>query len=98
MKHVAVPGFLYLRNCRWSGEETYGFHTVEMGECENGEYITIKPFTLEFDIPDDFDPRGKKIEALQAAKQKLMAEFSARCIEIERQIGKLQAIEHEVVS
>lgn len=98
MKHIAVPGFLYLRNCRWSGEETYGFHTVEMDKCEGGEYITIKPFTLEFDLPDDFDPRGKKIEALKAAKQQLRAAFSARCTEIERQISKLQSIELEVTA
>ena len=98
MKHVSIPGFVFMRTDPYHAarEPSFGWAEYDLGA--NGEnYLSVCAAPLEFDLPDDFDPRANQIETLKAAKQKLMAEFSARCTEIERQISKLQAIEYEVV-
>jgi len=99
MKRVSIPGFVFLRTDPYhvAGEPSYGWTEHDFGT-DTANYLSVCAAPLEFDLPDDFDPRAGQIEALQAAKQKLMAEFSARCTEIERQISKLQSIELEVAA
>ena len=98
MKHVSIPGFVFMRTDPYSvgREPSYGWTEHDFGT-DTANYRGVCAAPLEFDLPDDFDPRALQIETLKATKQKLMAEFSARCTEIELQISKLQAIEYEVV-
>ena len=99
MKHFSIPGFVFMRTDphHAAGEPTYGWSEHDFG-ADTPNYLSVCAAPLEFDLPDDFDPRAGQIDALKKTKQKLMAEFSARCVEIERQISKLQAIEYEVQS
>jgi len=99
MKHVSIPGFVFMRTdpCHAAREPSFGWAEHDFGS-DGENYVSVCAAPLEFDLPDDFDPRAGQIDALKKTKQKLMAEFSARCVEIERQISKLQAIEHEVVA
>ena len=97
MKRISIPGFVFLRTGPYyaTGAPVYGWNEYDFGN--DPGFLSVCAWPLEFDLPDDFDPRAGQIEALKTTKQDLMAEFSARCTEIERQISKLQAIEHEVV-
>lgn len=57
------------------------------------EYITLDCKDVEFDIPDDFDPRPAQIAALQAKQKEAAAAFQAFTTETMRQIQELQALE-----
>ena len=99
MKHISIPGFVFIRTDQYSvgREPSYGWTAHDFGT-DTANYRGVCAAPLEFDLPDDFDPRAGQIETLKATKQKLMAEFSARCTEIERQIQNLLAITNEVSS
>lgn len=57
------------------------------------EYITLDCKEVEFDVPDDFDPRPAQIKALEKKQQEAAAAFHALTVEINRQIQELQALE-----
>ena len=84
-----IEGFiLYKKDCRH--KTGFLFAGCEM---EEYDYITVMPHSFEVDIPDDFDPRGKQVEQLQAEKQKAMADFQALVTSIDRKISELTALE-----
>lgn len=62
--------------------------------CDNEFMVAQGEFT--FTVPADFDAVAPMVSALEAKKAALTAEFSAAVMEINRQLSKLQAIEHEV--
>jgi hypothetical protein len=49
---------------------------------------------IEIEVPDDYDPRGQKITALEKQKQNVMAEYQKTVTEINERINKLQALEY----
>lgn len=51
---------------------------------------------VEFEVPDDFDPRPAQIKALQKKQTEAAAAFHAMNTEIMRQINELQALEMTV--
>jgi len=57
-------------------------------------YVPICAYSLEADIPDDFDPRGQQIEMLEKRRSEITAAYQAALTEIAAQISKLQAIEY----
>jgi len=99
MKRISIPGFVFMRAdpCFVYDTPVYVWSEHDFGNITKN-YLGVCAAPLEFDLPDDFDPRAGQIEALRATKQTLMAEFSARCTEIERQIQNLLAITNEVSS
>lgn len=59
----------------------------------SSEYVLLDTKEVEFDIPDNFDPRPQQIAALQEKQKKAAADFHAMNTEIMRQIQELQALE-----
>lgn len=90
---TTITGFISYRENVGGGDE-YKFFPFEMG---TAGYVTVMPLSIEVDIPDSFDPRAEKVKALQAEKIKLMADFQARCTQIEREISELTALTCEVM-
>lgn len=87
---VSIPGFINYKKPTWSDDTGFHFHQSDMSEYG---YVIVKAHILEVEIPDDFDPRPKQVELLQAEKQKAMAEFQARVTAIDKQISQLTALE-----
>lgn len=56
--------------------------------------VLVKEHSFTVDVPADFDPRPALVKALEAKKEKALAEFSAMVTAIDRQISELQAIEY----
>ena len=84
-----IKGFiLWKKEC--GNKDGFLFTGVEMKEYG---YITVMPHSFEVDIPDDFDPRGKQVEQLQAEKKKAMADFQALVTSIDRKISELTCLE-----
>ena len=55
--------------------------------------IFVVSVDVEFEVPDDFDPRPEQIKALQKKQTEAAAAFHAMNTEIMRQINELQAVE-----
>jgi hypothetical protein len=85
-----IEGFILYRDDAFSDDGKFSFFPFEMKE---SGHITVMPYAIDVDIPDDFDPRGKQVEMLQAEKIKLMADFQNRVTEIERKISELTCLE-----
>ena len=87
---MKIKGFINYRPAAYEGDDEYYFHRLEMSEYG---YVAVMPLTIEFDLPEDFDPREKLVAALQAKKREVMAEFGKRVTEIDAQIAKYTALE-----
>ena len=57
------------------------------------KYLVLGCKEIEFDIPDNFDPRPAQIKALEAQEKAAAAAFYAMQVDIQRQISQLQALE-----
>jgi len=88
---MKITGQINYKAKTYNGEPEFYFH---MGDMTEYGYTKVMPFSIEFELPDDFDPRTEQVKALQAEKIKLMADFRTRCTEIEREISKLTAIDY----
>jgi hypothetical protein len=60
----------------------------------DGEHTLVGPVDIEYEIPDDFDPRPAQVAALQAQAEKLRAEFAKSITDINSRIAQLTAIEY----
>jgi len=49
---------------------------------------------VEFEVPDDFDPRPQLVKPLEIQKQKALEAFAATVDRIDRQINELLALEY----
>ena len=96
MKTV-ITGYIIQQQYTWESEATITFtthdHKAYPIRNEHMRIAVICAHEFEVETPDDFDPRPQQVAALQAAKQKVRAEFAARIDEIERQISELQSLE-----
>ena len=96
MKTV-IKGFIIHQQYTWAPTATITFTTHDYvtspidGTYQKTSVICAHEFEVE--TPDDFDPRPQQVAALQAAKQKVRAEFAARITEIEKQISELTCID-----
>jgi hypothetical protein len=59
-------------------------------------YTYVGDQEIEIEVPDGYDPRAKKIAALEEKKKKIMADYQKTVTEINAKISKLQAIECNV--
>lgn len=74
----------------YKGEDKFALAMFPMESCG---YITVGVQEFDVEIPDDFDPRVQQVEILLKEKERISAEFSKRCTEIQNEINKLTALE-----
>jgi hypothetical protein len=74
----------------WEDEGEYQVFSCKLGDAEHRVYVGEQE--IEIDVPDDFDPRAQQIAALEAEKQKVMADYQKSVTDINRRISELQAI------
>lgn len=87
---VTISGFINYEPTPFRNDHGFRFHPCEMTEYR---YVTVQPYSIVVEIPDDFDPRPAQISQLQAERTKVQAKFSARVTDIERQISELTSLE-----
>ena len=74
--------------------EKKGTFKVFYCQLEDTEYRTyVGPQEIEIEIPEDYDPRAQQVAALEALKQKVMADYQKSVTEINDRISKLLALE-----
>jgi hypothetical protein len=90
---VELNGFIvfghYDHEARWGEKPYFKFSDYEPGE----GFVVVRAETITVEVPDDFDPRPKMVEKLEAEKKKAEADFHARITQINAQIQSLLAIE-----
>lgn len=80
-----------LHTQKWNGDDEFIISNVEMPSIG---YTTVGSREFEVEIPDNYDPRPQQIKMLQERRADIAKEFSERCLEIDRQINKLSALEY----
>ena len=97
MKNITLNGFIQCKpadkydNCNVIDGMLYEFWAYE--NMKSSGYAIVTPHTITVDMPDSFNPNVQFVEALEAQKKKITAEFQNRITEIERQISQFTAIE-----
>ena len=84
----------YYTQYSWEEKGNYEVLSFKTADTEHRTYVGEQE--IEIEVPDNYDPRAQKIEALQAHKLKVMADYQKTVTEINARISKLQAIEHAV--
>jgi hypothetical protein len=70
----------------------YELFPIKLDDTSYRAYVGEQEIQIE--VPDDFDPRAQQIAALEAQKQKVMADYQKSVTDINSQISKLQALEY----
>lgn len=86
---VIIKGQINYRPSMWEGEGPYHFHPCDLNNC-----VKVMDHEIEVEIPDDFDPRGAQIAALEKEKTALRAAFQKSITDIERKISELLALDN----
>lgn len=76
----------------WVERLAFSFSHYDSSKYNESEVVVCE-HSFEVDVPDDFDPRAGLVANLEAAKQKITAEFQAKVTEINGRIQSLLAIE-----
>ena len=76
----------------WEEKGEYEVFSFKAEDTEHRTYVCEQE--IEIEVPDSYDPRAQKIEALQKHKHKIMSDYQKTVTEINARISKLQAIEH----
>jgi hypothetical protein len=89
---VKTTVHIYHAQYSWEKEARFQIYSLKIDDTEHMTYVSTQE--IEIEVPDNYDPRAQKIEALEKQKQKVMAEFHKTVTDINEKISKLQAIEY----
>jgi hypothetical protein len=89
---VKTTVHIYHAQYSWEKEARFQIYSLKIDDTEHMTYVGTRE--IEIEVPDNYDPRAQKIEALEKQKQKVMAEFHKTVTDINEKISKLQAIEY----
>ena len=76
----------------WEGKADYRLASFRMDDNDSRTYVNSQE--IEIEVPDNYDPRAQQVAALEALKQKVMADYQKSVTEINDRISKLQALEY----
>jgi len=89
---VKITAHIYHQQHSWEETCEYLVMYAKLDDCEHRTYVGEQE--IEVEVPDNYDPRAQKIAALEAHKQKVMADYQKTVDQINERISKLQAIEY----
>jgi len=85
---VTIKGHVFAQQNSWETKPSFTFFDFDASE-----WIKVVPAQVTVEIPDDWDIRPAKVDALQKELEAVRAAFQARVTEINGQIQSLLAIE-----
>jgi hypothetical protein len=89
---VEIQGGIYRRQPMYFDKPFYCFFAFEASDAET---VKVMDYTLEVEIPDNFDPRPGMLANLREQKRAVEAKCHAEVMVIENKIQNLLAIEHQ---
>lgn len=94
---TTITGYITYRPARWSGGKAeIDFYTYNPAKYGDTDKVIVREHSFEIEVADDFDPRQKMVDAIDAKIQKTRADFAARVNELQEQKQRLLAIENTV--
>ena len=87
---ITIDGWICAQQYQWDTEPTFTFFGFKPND--DSSWHAVAPHSVEFELPDDFDIRSFKINALLSEKDKARADFAKRVEAIDKQISELQAL------
>ena len=88
---IKTTAHVHYQKYAWQEKGEYRLASFKLDDSAERTYVSEQE--IEIDIPDDYDPRAQQIAALEALKQKVMADYHKSVMEINDRIGKLLALE-----
>jgi hypothetical protein len=97
-KTITIAGSIYFDPKGFT--DKFNFISVlperkEFWEQYSHTYIFIAPFTIEIEMPANFDPNKELLKSLQSQRKLILSENQRKLNEVDRQIQELQSIEHK---
>lgn len=89
---IKVTAHIYFSKYSWENNGEFLLFYAKIDGNENMVYVSTQE--VEIDVPENFDPRALQIAALEAQKQKAMADYQKSVNDINERISKLQALEY----
>jgi hypothetical protein len=87
---IKITVHLHVTKYSWQTESYFEVFSYKISN-ENHSYINSQE--VEIEVPENYDPRPAQIAALEAQRQKVMAEFRKSVTDINRRISELSALE-----
>ena len=88
---IKTIAHVHYQKYAWQEKGEYRLASFKLDDSAERTYVSEQE--IEIDIPEDYDPRAQQIAALEALKQKVMADYHKSVMEINDRIGKLLALE-----
>jgi len=88
---IKTIAHIHFQKYSWEEKGEYRVASFKLDDNENRTYVGEQE--IEIDIPEDYDPRAQQVAALEALKQKVMADYHKSVMEINDRINKLLALE-----
>jgi hypothetical protein len=89
---IKVTAHVY--HCKYSWEQKGEFLLFYVKVDDTDSMTHVSEQEVEIEVPDNYDPRAQQIAALEAQKQKIMADFQQSVTDINRRISELSAVEY----
>lgn len=89
---IKVTAHVY--HCKYSWEQKSKFLLFYVKVDDTDSMTHVSEQEVEIEVPDNYDPRAQQIAALEAQKQKIMADFQQSVTDINRRISELSAVEY----
>ena len=88
---IKTTAHVHYQKYAWQEKGEYRLASFKLDDTAERTYVGEQE--IDVDIPDDYDPRAQQIAALEALKQKVMADYHKSVMEINDRINKLLALE-----
>ena len=88
---IKTTAHVHYQKYTWQEKGEYRLASFKLDDTAERTYVGEQE--IDVDIPDDYDPRAQQIAALEALKQKVMADYQKSVMEINERINKLLALE-----
>ena len=88
---IKTTAHVHYQKYAWQEKGEYRLASFKLDDSAERTYVSEQE--IEIDIPEDYDPRAQQIAALEALKQKVMADYHKSVMEINDRINKLLALE-----
>ncbi|NQW80609.1 MAG: hypothetical protein HQ445_05480 [Polaromonas sp.] len=90
-----ITGFINFKKNDYDTKEFHGMHFHACAMSEYG-YVPVMPFSVDVEIPDDFNPIPTQAELIKKEIQECKAKASRDLMLLEDKLAKLLCITNEV--
>lgn len=90
---VTADGFIVATQYDWESKPHFTWYPFE--PTINKDCVVVRPSSITFEVPDDFDMRPNRIQALEKRKDELREKVAVEVEKIDQEIQSLLAITNE---